>query len=264
MTAAGWHPDPGGRHQFRWWDGTRWTDQVADGNTVGTDPLPPAPGAPAVAAGASSATKAPTPRSAQADAILDRTHLRFCSGGAGGTAPGWWTVKDASGEKVARVFRRTNRATMWGLDDGAVLGAITRLGRKQPGKRSGDVAFGRNVMGIDLTDHAGKVWATRATFTAGLDLTWNFAVGGDKLLKVKVDVANFTGAFQGAVLIDRTTKQEVGRITEQDIEGKRGQNDYTSWLCIERVPGLVDPLRSLVMSAPLALQTYLFRLGDNQ
>jgi hypothetical protein len=36
---AGWYPDPAGRYAHRWWDGTRWTDQVAteDGRT-GTDP----------------------------------------------------------------------------------------------------------------------------------------------------------------------------------------------------------------------------------
>jgi hypothetical protein len=34
----GWGADPFGRHQWRYWDGTRWTDQVADGSTQGTDP----------------------------------------------------------------------------------------------------------------------------------------------------------------------------------------------------------------------------------
>lgn len=33
-----WHADPHGRHQYRWWDGTRWTDQVADDGTQSTDP----------------------------------------------------------------------------------------------------------------------------------------------------------------------------------------------------------------------------------
>ena len=26
--AGEWHPDPTGRHQYRWWDGQEWTDQV--------------------------------------------------------------------------------------------------------------------------------------------------------------------------------------------------------------------------------------------
>jgi hypothetical protein len=34
----GWAGDPFGRHQWRYWDGTRWTDQVADGSTQSSDP----------------------------------------------------------------------------------------------------------------------------------------------------------------------------------------------------------------------------------
>ena len=30
MAPAGWHPDPGGVHRLRWWDGTRWTDHTWD------------------------------------------------------------------------------------------------------------------------------------------------------------------------------------------------------------------------------------------
>jgi hypothetical protein len=36
-VAAGWFPDPTGRHQTRYWDGQRWTDQVSDPR-VGSDP----------------------------------------------------------------------------------------------------------------------------------------------------------------------------------------------------------------------------------
>ncbi len=35
----GWHPDPTGRHDHRWWDGSTWTDHVSDAGTPGTDPL---------------------------------------------------------------------------------------------------------------------------------------------------------------------------------------------------------------------------------
>jgi putative membrane protein len=38
-TAPGWFPDPAGRHQHRWWDGTRWSDHVADQGRAGVDPL---------------------------------------------------------------------------------------------------------------------------------------------------------------------------------------------------------------------------------
>lgn len=37
-VAPGWAADPYGRHQWRYWDGSRWSDQVADGSTQSTDP----------------------------------------------------------------------------------------------------------------------------------------------------------------------------------------------------------------------------------
>lgn len=33
-----WQPDPGGRHQSRWWDGARWTEHVLDGDQPSVDP----------------------------------------------------------------------------------------------------------------------------------------------------------------------------------------------------------------------------------
>lgn len=35
--AGAWHPDPSGRHELRWWDGTRWTDAVSDHGQVSSD-----------------------------------------------------------------------------------------------------------------------------------------------------------------------------------------------------------------------------------
>jgi hypothetical protein len=39
QVAAGWHRDPSGRHEHRWWDGRQWTPSVADGGATSTDPL---------------------------------------------------------------------------------------------------------------------------------------------------------------------------------------------------------------------------------
>ena len=40
-SPPGWHPDPGGRHQYRYWDGSRWTEHVSDHGQAGTDPPTP-------------------------------------------------------------------------------------------------------------------------------------------------------------------------------------------------------------------------------
>lgn len=36
---AGWHPDPMGRHELRWWDSERWSEHVFDSGRPSTDPL---------------------------------------------------------------------------------------------------------------------------------------------------------------------------------------------------------------------------------
>jgi len=41
MTAAAWHPDPTGRHELRYWDGTQWTEHVSDGGVQSVSPLTP-------------------------------------------------------------------------------------------------------------------------------------------------------------------------------------------------------------------------------
>lgn len=39
MNPAAWHPDPTGRHELRYWDGSQWTDHVADNGEQAVDPL---------------------------------------------------------------------------------------------------------------------------------------------------------------------------------------------------------------------------------
>lgn len=42
-SPAGWHPDPLGRHELRYWDGARWTEHVGDSGVVGVDALDASP-----------------------------------------------------------------------------------------------------------------------------------------------------------------------------------------------------------------------------
>ena len=41
--AAGWYPDPLGRHEHRYFDGSVWTSHVADAGRAAEDPLSPPP-----------------------------------------------------------------------------------------------------------------------------------------------------------------------------------------------------------------------------
>jgi hypothetical protein len=47
---AGWFEDPRERHEWRYWDGSAWTDHVADDGRIGHDPVNAAPPPVAVAA----------------------------------------------------------------------------------------------------------------------------------------------------------------------------------------------------------------------
>ena len=42
-TPAMWAQDPWQQHQLRYWDGTRWTEHVANGGTTALDPVPATP-----------------------------------------------------------------------------------------------------------------------------------------------------------------------------------------------------------------------------
>jgi hypothetical protein len=39
LPGADWYPDPLGRHEFRYWDGAAWSDNVADGGQASVDPV---------------------------------------------------------------------------------------------------------------------------------------------------------------------------------------------------------------------------------
>src|SRR5687768_7391731 len=39
QAGGGWHPDPAGRWQYRYWDGQQWTQHVRRGESVGIDRL---------------------------------------------------------------------------------------------------------------------------------------------------------------------------------------------------------------------------------
>ena len=63
-----WLPDPSGRHELRWWDGTALTDHVSDGGETSTDPVPEAEMPPPPPRG--SGPGAPQKRSGRATASL--------------------------------------------------------------------------------------------------------------------------------------------------------------------------------------------------
>lgn len=66
MTAAAWHPDPTGRHELRYWDGTQWSEHVSDGGVQSTSPLTP-PEEPTAEADATHRAETPAAEEAATD-----------------------------------------------------------------------------------------------------------------------------------------------------------------------------------------------------
>jgi hypothetical protein len=57
LPPAQWYADPSGRHAYRYWDGTRWTSNVADDGRTASDPIDgPGPGHPGPSAQAPEGT----------------------------------------------------------------------------------------------------------------------------------------------------------------------------------------------------------------
>ncbi len=82
--APDWYPDPMGRHEYRYWDGTAWTDHVASHGRQSTDPITSQP--PKTVVGQQTAPKVQT----QVDKHLKSAARRGAptESTLGGTAPG--------------------------------------------------------------------------------------------------------------------------------------------------------------------------------
>lgn len=70
MQPAGWHPDPTGRNELRYWDGAAWTNYASTAGQQRTDPVAGPPG--------SMATGAPTPATNVATATAAITPYKVC------------------------------------------------------------------------------------------------------------------------------------------------------------------------------------------
>jgi predicted small integral membrane protein len=112
MADAGWYPDPRGRHEHRYFDGTTWTDHVADNGRGSMDPVnaPSPPSGPPLARstdapppppGASPTSVGSLPPAAGAPPTTERT-------------PGWYPEPipmPAGGRRASpRSFNRPRRA----------------------------------------------------------------------------------------------------------------------------------------------------------
>lgn len=259
LPSGGWHTDPSGRHQFRWWDGTRWSDQVADNGVASLDALP-APGATSAAAQAVAETGPSAVASAEAaESLLGRSQLLFRSGG-GNFPPAWWEVHDENHQAVGKVWRHGRSNMLCDLEGNSVIGANAALlyasGQTTvQAIRSGD----RRIGDLQIVGAAGGELSGITFFQFATSMSMRCSYGDEKkMLTVKMKRSP-SGAVKSVELLDRD-KRAVGTITEIDRTGNLVKQG-TCWYHLERDPGLVDPVRQLAVAAPLLMSSYLFHVG---
>ena len=255
-VSAAWHADPSGRHQLRWWDGVRWTDQVADNGVVGVEALPP----PGTTGATAVAVDGPGPPAAPevAESLLGRSQLRFRSGG-GNFPPGWWQVLDEQHQPVGKVWRQGRTNVLCDVDGTAVIGAAAALRYGSGQLRSEAIGGGdRRIGDLKILDAAGGELSPITFIQVGTSMSMRCRVGEEKkALTIKMKRSP-SGAVKSVELID-PSKRQVGSITELERDGNPFKQG-TCWLHLERDPGLAEPARSLAIAAPLLLSSYVFHV----
>lgn len=203
-TPANWHPDPTGRHEYRYWDGSRWTDHVSDQGITGSDPVAgPPPGA---------TPAADTPGSARMDRVEDAltvgderkaVHEQITGEGRRGvgmTAPmagGGGSILDEPVLVVnqkAKIIELNNQYSVFD-QHGQQIAAVNQVGQSTAKKVLRLVGSVDQFMTheLEITDPAGAV-VLRITRPR-------------KFLKSTVIVADGAGA-------------ELGRVVQQNAVGK--------------------------------------------
>jgi hypothetical protein len=234
-----WHPDPFGRHIFRYWDGARWTEHVSDHGDSAADPVP-------------EGLSAPPP---SVPAVLESTKLSIEYSGP--NARGGWPVFDERSQHVGWVrqpggftvgrqpyYLVTTEERPVLTVTGAGTGLRTRLdvplavtgpegyelGRFGPPESTWQVTFG-------------------TTRSKPRDVTYTFSCGNAVAGRLRGTVTR----FEGTGVVDDAVGNQIATITQS--QEKISTFKERRLFVLERSSTLTDPVRSLVVAAPLALHT---------
>lgn len=254
----GWHPDPTGRHQVRWWDGTRWTDWVSDQGQTSQDPLeqtaPISQASDAETAQGTTTDAAATgpatgPDAAQIEHLLSQQRLFVEYGGGTFASAAWRTITDAGQQPVGRIWREGRTAQVCDLNGQPYMAVEARMRRSRTGDRDWSVtSLTVNVAGHEL---AAVNWVEAKA------VTLRFIHQGAQVLECRIE-RSFTGVVQGGQLMAGDGRF-VGALTEWNRE--TSGMVLRSWLVLDKDPALPEPLRSIAVAAPLVFDVFTNPVG---
>jgi len=169
---AGWYPDPSGRHEHRYWDGTRWTEDVASGGRQGTDP---------------DLTAAPPPTVNRPTEKIVRDVAKAGATGAGRGGGTVFTEPVLVVNQKAKLIEVNNEYAIYDAD-GRQIGAVREVGQSKLKKAARMLTSYDQFMThkLQIVDMAGSVLlaVTRPA----------------KVLKSRIEVADGAGRPLGRVV----------------------------------------------------------------
>lgn len=176
-TEPNWYPDPHGRHELRYWDGSAWTDHVSNGGVASTDPVgPTAPVTPAASEPAktvvipSDEQQLPPPVGPTGGTPLDQI-----SSPSGGT-----NASSASEKSFPIVPVAVGLAVAAAVIIGIVLLVGGGGGGGDFGTNEGELTRAEPVQRFDIELDKGEAFRARAIpRDQGLDLVITLAVDAD-------------------------------------------------------------------------------------
>jgi hypothetical protein len=234
-ATPGWHPDPFGRHLFRYWDSGRWTEHVSDRGDTAVDPVREG----------ESALPPSVP------AVLQSAKLFFEHGGP--NAKAGWPVFDGNSQHLGWV--RQPGGLMGGVrpyhlvttEDRPVLTAAS-AGTGLKTRRDVPLAV-VGPQGQELGRFGPPESAWQSLRAKSREVGFTLYAGGAVVGRLRGNVTRFDGV---GVVEDATGKQ-IANIMKS--EQKLSTFKVRLLFVLERDGTLVDPLRSLAVAAPLALHT---------
>ena len=259
---ADWYPDPSGRHEHRYWDGTQWTDHVASHGRQGTDP---------------DKSSLPPPTVARS---IDKIQRDVAKAGATGSAPGGGTIFTEPVLVVnqkAKLIEINNEYAIYDAD-GRQLGAVRQVGQSMLKKAarvltSYDQFMTHKLQVVDMAGNVmlavtrpAKVFKSRVLVNDGLGREVGQVVQQNMVGKIRFSL-EAKGQPIGSINAENWrawnfsirdhTDTEVARITKT-WEGLAKTMFTTADNYVVQIHRpLEDPLRSLVVAAAVSVDTAL-------
>ncbi|MCB0881782.1 MAG: DUF2510 domain-containing protein [Thermoleophilia bacterium] len=210
-SAAGWFPDPSGKHEHRYWDGEAWTEHVATNGVQAVDP--PGPPPPPGAQPAANAPAAP-----REDGVLDRVDA-FADFGDASRADQIKRQVEGQGWGGANVAAGAPAGGGTIFDEPILV--VNQKAKLMELKQEYGVydRDGRRIASVNQTN--------QSTARKAIRLLSNL----DQFLPTRLEITNAAGVvvltlnrpgkvFKSTIIVSGADGSEIGRIVQENMIGK--------------------------------------------